>query len=626
MGVETGNMQKVKGHFEFAYPHGDGLLIMGWCSALDDVKNELSIVLGVSEREEQVSLSSCVRYWRPDVAASLGEPGDETRALYGFVATFVLPESPEEIELVGVSLASKGSDDDIVALLIPEKTLAEKAMKETWSIWFRVMKHASFTLKMYLAFENLAARFGNLEPSGSLGLTQDLAAQAVQLQTAEPLQFGIDFCARLSDTALIISGWALSLDNNAAITELYLSEHNLRYDFLAKLSWLPRADVLDKFKLRGTSHSRVGFVCLLENCEVQAKEVMVTVVAEGRHQVSRSQAIADFSAEPFRLSEELFLLFAPSSDHMRLVLNQHIGPALKMVWANYRKRGFLSTSSRQLYRFGKEPEAPKVSVIIPLYKRFDFLEYQLSQFALDPYMKQVEIIYVNDDPESQAGLINYCHANYPVFQVPFSLLHAGKNLGYAGANNLGASVARADTLLLLNSDVMPKEEGWLQRLLRAYETKADAGALGVRLLYEDGSIQHDGMTYVRFPFFQDMWICEHPFKGLSARLRPAVAGLREVEAVTGACLMVNKERFKQVGGLDKNYILGDFEDSDLCLKLRIKGFKNYLMSDVSLYHLERQSQNLFANNDWKTKLTIYNCWQHTERWDSIIEQLKEVNA
>jgi len=93
---------------------------------------------------------------------------------------------------------------------------------------------------------------------------------------------------------------------------------------------------------------------------------------------------------------------------------------------------------------------------------------------------------------------------------------------------------------------------------------------------------------------------------------------REILAVTAASLMVDRKLYDSVGGLSENYILGDFEDSDLCLKLIEKGRKNRYMPSVSLYHLERQSQNLFSDSSWKTKVTLYNCWQHDRRWGEFI--------
>lgn len=627
----------LKGNLEFAYPHGDGLLLIGWCSLLHDSEGTVSVILGVNEREERVLLKDCVRYWRPDVANALSANAEEAAAQYGFVATFALTDTTEPVELVGCSLCVKRSqsdsleaDDDVIeaAILVPEKAGIEEIIKSSWAIWYPVLKEASHTLEMYRAFEGLAAQFGQVkqEKNNKVSVAHKAAATALRKASINPLKMELQFCARVSEDALILAGWVVSLDNQRPLTDLRISNAKSAeaVSFFEDISRLSRPDIKELYQLQGQGQEH-GFICLIDAFSAADSGVLITASAADGSEVTLRQDVLELSSDPFGLSEMLFKFVSPEGDNMRLLLSKQIGPALQTVWKTYRKLGMLTASFRHIRQFGPEVQNPEVSLIIPLYKRLDFVEYQLSQFALDPFMRQVEIIYVNDDPASQAGLLNYCHANYPIYEVPFKVLHGGKNLGYAGANNLAASVAKADTLLLLNSDVMPKQEGWLEILLGAYKGIPNAGALGVRLLYEDGSIQHDGMRFEAFPFYDDMWICEHPNKGVSSSLLPASRKVREVEALTGACLMVDKERYKQVGGLDKSYILGDFEDSDLCLKLRLKGYRNYLLSDVQLYHLERQSQNLFADHDWKSKLTIFNCWQHTERWDSVIRQLKGVS-
>lgn len=86
-------------------------------------------------------------------------------------------------------------------------------------------------------------------------------------------------------------------------------------------------------------------------------------------------------------------------------------------------------------------------------------------------------------------------------------------------------------------------------------------------------------------------------------------------------MLMKKATYQELGGLDECYVLGDFEDSDLCLKALKAGYENYIDSSTSLYHLERQSQNLFNDTSWKFKLTIYNGLQHAKRWNSSIVKL-----
>jgi GT2 family glycosyltransferase len=206
--------------------------------------------------------------------------------------------------------------------------------------------------------------------------------------------------------------------------------------------------------------------------------------------------------------------------------------------------------------------------------------------------------------------------------VPFRVIYAGRNLGYAGANNLGVSHAKADHLVLLNSDIIPSEAGWLSRTEQKLQKLHNVGVTGLKLVFEDETIQHIGINFLKNPQFGDVWLNDHPGKGTPQWLLD-IEDISEVAVVTGACMFIEKSLFESIGGFDEGYVLGDFEDSDLCLKLYSNGFKNYVINTEKLYHLERQSQNLFENQDWKFKITLYNAWQHTERWGSVINKIEE---
>jgi GT2 family glycosyltransferase len=200
--------------------------------------------------------------------------------------------------------------------------------------------------------------------------------------------------------------------------------------------------------------------------------------------------------------------------------------------------------------------------------------------------------------------------------------HTGENHGYSGANNLGASLARGEYLVLLNSDVMPKKAGWARQLVQAYRSSPGCGALGAKLLYYDESLQHDGMIFERFPFWNDLYGNNHPGKGLPNRSEPG-ASPREVEAVTGACFVIETALYRELGGFSEDFVFGDFEDSELCLRVRDAGRRVYYAPNVELYHLERQSQNLLPEGgSWRWQLTIYNSWLQNRRWRARIDELK----
>jgi GT2 family glycosyltransferase len=155
-------------------------------------------------------------------------------------------------------------------------------------------------------------------------------------------------------------------------------------------------------------------------------------------------------------------------------------------------------------------------------------------------------------------------------------------------------------------------------MVRFHDATPAVGALGAKLLYEDETIQHAGMHFVRDPSTQ-LWGNEHKFKGAHRSLVAANVAQR-VDAVTGACLLISRELYQAIGGLRAVYVQGDFEDSDLCLRLLREGFENWYLPEAELYHLEGQSYAA----PLRRLTSRYNAWLHTRYWaDAIAETAEE---
>ncbi len=267
---------------------------------------------------------------------------------------------------------------------------------------------------------------------------------------------------------------------------------------------------------------------------------------------------------------------------------------------------------------GKLIENPLISIIIPLYKQLEFIKIQFATFANDPAIKKkCELIYVLDSPELEKGVKDLLFAYSSLYEIPVKLVIMQRNSGYASANNAGAANGNGKYLILLNSDVFLKTKGWAVKMADFYEQNPKIGTLAPKLLYEDESVQHAGMYFAKtkFPFWQNL----HYFKGFS-RNYGEVKKTRCVPAVTGACLMIKKDLYHQVGGLSTEYIIGDFEDSDLCLKCADLGYENWYYADAELYHLERQSvplSNIYSGSlAWQCNARI-----HANKWKKLITQV-----
>ncbi len=266
-------------------------------------------------------------------------------------------------------------------------------------------------------------------------------------------------------------------------------------------------------------------------------------------------------------------------------------------------------STPERIRLGRPIGRPPVSMIIPLYRNLNFLRLQCATLAEDSVARGCELIFVLDSPEQRGEVEHLLRGLHRLIGMPLSLLVMPRNMGYAAACNAGAAIAQAPMLLLLNSDVVPAAPGWLEALLAPLQ-RPSVAAVGPKLLFEDDSIQHAGLC-----FGQDedgVWFNRHFHKGMPRHWADAAVP-RPVPGVTGAALLVRESAFQRVDGICTDYIIGDYEDSDFCLRLRAKGGAIAYEPRAELYHFERRSIRLHGGYT-KTHASLYNRLLHHDRW------------
>ncbi len=151
------------------------------------------------------------------------------------------------------------------------------------------------------------------------------------------------------------------------------------------------------------------------------------------------------------------------------------------------------------------------------------------------------------------------------------------NQGFARGCNSGAAAARTERLLFLNNDVI-LEPGSIGAMLSLAGTTPGWGAVGARLLYPDGTLQHAGIGFDRDGRPR------HRFRGHPAGLEQALVS-GELQAVTGACLLVDGPLFQALGGFDEGF-RNSFEDIDLCLRIRRAGRRVLYCAEAVGVHFE----------------------------------------
>jgi GT2 family glycosyltransferase len=438
----------------------------------------------------------------------------------------------------------------------------------------------------------------------------------VMITPEEPCAAHIDTVIRTDSRGFYVQGWMH--DAEAPIRRVTaVSPEGERVELLERMFWYARPDVRQIYADTGQVHNqRQGFIAFfeLETPSLLRDGWLIEIENEaGTEGETRTPAVMnDAAAARMKLLGNLPLDALPNETLMA----SHVHPAIIRLRERHAK-GFKVT---EVINYGTPSESPEVSVVIPLYGRVDFLEHQLAQFVLDPEMRSVDLVYVLDSPELERMLRDYAAQLFRLYRVPFRVATLQQNSGFAAANNAGVAQARGSLLLLLNSDVLPDKPGWLSAMTDFYRSTENVGALGVKLLYPDESLQHAGMFFdlPSDTALAGMWRNVHYFKGFPRDL-PAANVPRRVPAVTGAALMIDKDLYKRVGGFPDLYLQGDHEDSDICLRLIEEGLDNWYFPGVELYHLEGQSYPSAARG----AMALYNRWLHTKRWD---ERIREVMA
>jgi GT2 family glycosyltransferase/Flp pilus assembly protein TadD/2-polyprenyl-3-methyl-5-hydroxy-6-metoxy-1,4-benzoquinol methylase len=222
-----------------------------------------------------------------------------------------------------------------------------------------------------------------------------------------------------------------------------------------------------------------------------------------------------------------------------------------------------------------EKEAMACSIIIPVWNKLDLTAQCLEALARVTTETSYEVIVV--DNHSTDGTAEFLASLSGDVQI----IRNQDNLGFAKACNQGARAARGKYLIFLNNDTIPLK-GWLKHLVSEVEGYPEVGIVGSKLLYEDGTIQHAGVVLNRsegLPY--------HIYKGFPGD-SPAVNQRREFQVVTGACLLIRRGLFMELGGFDEGF-RNSFEDVDLCLKARERGYRVVYQPRSVLYHLESQT-------------------------------------
>jgi len=234
--------------------------------------------------------------------------------------------------------------------------------------------------------------------------------------------------------------------------------------------------------------------------------------------------------------------------------------------------------------------APHVSVIIPTRDCADFLKRSVGSILERTTYPSFEIIVI-DNGSVEDTTLSYFNELRATGRVSV-LAYAGP-FNYSRLNNLAVATARGSMLALVNNDVEVIEDHWLAEMV-SIATRPTVGAVGAKLLYGNGSVQHAGIIGGVGT------VAAHAhkhFPGDAPGYMNRLVVEQAVLAVTGACLVVGTDKFLAVGGLDEDNLAVAFNDVDLCLKLAANGWRTVFTPWARLYHHESLSRGFDTTKD-----------------------------
>ena len=248
----------------------------------------------------------------------------------------------------------------------------------------------------------------------------------------------------------------------------------------------------------------------------------------------------------------------------------------------------------------QEPSAsPKLSIIIPIFNQLEHTQNCLKALLKTLPNGLAEVLIV--DNASSDGSADFLTSHFPSLKI----LRNIENKGFVDACNQGADAARGEFLLFLNNDTEPLS-GWIESMLEVFEKNPDAGAVGARLVYPNGTLQEAGGLIFRDGSGWNFGRGEDP-------LDPRFGQITEVDYCSGAALMVRKCNFDQIGGFDQRYAPAYYEDTDLCFSMRRIGLKVFYCAAAIVIHHEGATAGTDLSKGFK-RYQALNQAKFIEKW------------
>lgn len=242
---------------------------------------------------------------------------------------------------------------------------------------------------------------------------------------------------------------------------------------------------------------------------------------------------------------------------------------------------------------------PKVSIIIPNKDHLPDLKRCVDSILEKSTYENYDIVIVENNSVTDEIFTYYEEiAKHPRIRV---VTYEEKEFNYSRINNFGADYADGEYLLLLNNDTQVITVNWIEEMLM-YALRDDVGVVGAKLYYENKTIQHAGIV-IGLGAHRTAGHSHHKVAMENVGYMGRLCYAQDVSAVTGACMMVKKSLYQELGGLSEEFAVA-LNDVDFCLRVREKGLLVVFTPFAELFHFESVSRgsDLKISKREKTRL------------------------
>jgi GT2 family glycosyltransferase len=391
----------------------------------------------------------------------------------------------------------------------------------------------------------------------------------------------VDFAYYIRGIGFLLEGWCFPQPENKLTLQVSVEKEIVKKVSEEEFIYFYRKDIVSHLNVKGVytyDNNSFGFFAFVP-CKKNDEHAAL--------QIGRIYSLDNIKISILPVKTISYL------DLITLVFSKYKEEEIDCIFSKKISNFFIKVQNELMYnykpielQFGTLRKKPSVSVVVPCFPDMRLSELQLASFVahLDCNIS-IDLIYVVNNSYFDYDYADYLHL---VYGIPFRVMYLADNYGYAIANNIASLYAESNDLVFLNSDIFLMNSSF-NGFLADEACTFNGTVTGVKLFYLNGMIQHGGLFVKKIRQFnpttntlESIFVGDHFSKGL---VDNSFYG-GEVDGVTGAVLRIDRDFFKSIGLFSTNYIMGDYEDIDLCLKAKDGGGSICYRDDISAYHAE----------------------------------------